>query len=84
VVFSNIPNYDQLGSYYNNGYSLFSTTDAHVVDITQFTISDKMNLFFGGTHQIISNVLVMNSLEGGITNGDSFMSSRSVITWIKW
>ena len=55
-----------------------------IVDITQFTVSDKMNIFFGGSHQIISNVSMMNPLTGGITNGANYMSGRSVITWIKW
>jgi hypothetical protein len=84
TAISGSTNYDQIGSYYNRGYSLFSTTDAHVVTITQFTVSDKMNLFFGGTHQIITNVSVMNPSSGSIVSGGNYMSSGSVITWIKW
>jgi len=75
--------FDQLGSQFKNGYSLYSTTDSHIVNITQFTVSDKMNLFFGGTHQIITNLRVMDPAVGAIISSDKFMGN-SVITWIRW
>ncbi len=77
-------NYDQIGMYYQRGYSLFSTTDAHVVNLRGFTVSNKFNLFFGGTHSVIGNVSIMNPLTGSITSGSNFMRGGSFITWIKW
>ncbi|WP_304064861.1 hypothetical protein [Pedobacter glucosidilyticus] len=84
VKLYNSINYDQIGAQYQRGYSLFSTTDAHVVNLRGFSVSDKMNRFFGGTHKVISNVSMMNPLTGGISNGGRFMRSGSVINWIKW
>jgi RHS repeat-associated protein len=82
--FSSITDYDELGRLFDNGFSMFSTTDKHVVAITQFTVSDKMRLFGGGTRTIFSNTLVMDPLVGRIIFGNQYFSNNSIITWIKW
>jgi RHS repeat-associated protein len=77
-------NFDDLGNYYNDGYSITSGTFGHGVVITQFTVVDKINFFFGGNHQIVQNVLMMDPLKGAIVPGGDFMSRGSIFTITKW
>lgn len=83
-VISGSTDFDALGSAYASDYSIFATADSHVVNVTQFTVSDKMNIFFGGTHQVVTNVSGMNSLSGSIVPCGNYMRNGSVLTWIKW
>ncbi len=84
VFIDNKTNFDQLGAHYNIDYSISSTVDHHVVAITQFTVVDKVNWFFGGTHQILQNVLMMDPLQGAIVPGGNYMSNGSLITFSRW
>jgi len=70
--------WDFVGKNMDNGASVFSTAGEHNYTIIKFTVSDKLNLFFGGTHQVLSNVSVFNSLNGSIQSGGSIWGR---ITW---
>jgi hypothetical protein len=70
--------WDNAGMNMKNGAGLYSTSGAHVYTIVGFTVSDKANLFFGGTHQVLSEVEVFNSLTGALQPGSGFLHR---ITW---
>jgi RHS repeat-associated protein len=82
--YSDFDNYDALGQSLNNGYALFSTTDNHVVVVTSLTVNYRLNLFGTGLQQFLSDPLVMDPIKGAIVNGNSYINSNSIITWIKW
>jgi len=79
-----VTDFDKIGGYMNDGYAIYSTTNQHNATIINFTVSDKMNVFFGGTHQIITNVRIFDSISGSIINGSNFMQNSSWITLLKW
>ena len=90
VSFSSIKDFDQMGQLYGDGYSLnCSSPDpeglatGHGVVITKITVVDKINFFFGGTHQILQNVFVMDPLQGNIVPGGYYLKG-SIISIIKW
>ena len=90
INYSKISDFRQLGDYYADGFSInCSSPDpegcvtGHGVAITQFTVVDKINWFFGGTHQILQNVLVMDPLHGQIVHGGNYLNG-SIISIIKW
>ena len=77
-VWSSDANLDIVGSQMNNGASVFSTAGAHNYTIIELTVSDKANLFFGGTHQVVTSSTVFNSLTGSLQCGDGVLDR---ITW---
>ncbi len=82
--YSIITNFDDLGRAYNNGYSIFSTTDKHIVTITQFTVTDRLKIFGDKLTQTISGVSVFDPIYGSIISNGNYLNDSSVITWIKW
>ncbi len=83
-IFNRFDNYSALGQTFDNGYALFSTENSHVTVITSLTVNNRLNLFGTGTHEFLSNLFVMDPIQGAIVNGSSYVGSNSVITWIKW
>jgi hypothetical protein len=58
--------WDKLGLHMNNGAKVFNTYEMHHYTVVALTVADKANIFFGGTHVVLIEARVFDSLYGTI------------------